>query len=341
MNNYIDYILQQLQNLISIDSPSGFTDRVTDYIMEEYRRLGYSPQKTVKGGVLTEIGGSKDAVLLTAHADTLGAITAEVKSNGRLRVSPVGGLNANNAEGETCRIYTLDGKVYEGTFWLENASVHVNEKYNETNRTFDTVEVIVDEAIASKEDAKKLGITNGAYICPDPRLRITDSGYIKSRFLDDKLCAAILLGYAKYVKEKDITPRCKVYQHITVYEEVGHGACASVPADAVEILSLDMGCVGDGLECTERQVSICVKDSHGPYNYETVKKLIKAARTGGIDYAADVYPRYGSDADAALGAGMDVRHGMIGPGVYSSHGYERSHKKGVENTFRLLLSYLG
>lgn len=340
MTLYIDYILEQLEKLLSIDSPSGFTAQVTDYLLEEYRRLGYSPVRTKKGGVLTEIGGEGNAVLVMAHTDTLGAVVSEVKPDGRLRLSPVGGLNANNTEAENCRVYTFDGKVYDGTIQLIDASIHVNTAYQKTERSFDSIEVLLDADVSSKKDAAALGICNGCYVCVDPRTRITSSGYIKSRFLDDKLSTAILLGYAKYVKDTGNIPKRKVWQHITVFEEVGHGACASIPDEIEELLSVDMGCVGIGLECTERQVSICAKDSHGPYHYDTVRALIHAAKESKIDYAVDIYPRYGSDADAALCAGIDARHGLIGPGVYASHGYERSHKDGADNTFRLLCAYL-
>jgi len=341
MEKYLDYVLEQLQKLLSIDSPSGFTEKVTDYLTEEYTRLGYAPHKTKKGGVIVEIGGEGNPVLTMAHVDTLGAMVAEIKSNGTLRLTKVGGLNANNVETENCRIYTLDGRVYDGTIQLADASIHVNDEYQKAERTFDSVEVLLDADVSSKEDVKNLGIANGSFVCVEPRTRITDSGYIKSRFLDDKLSTAILLGYAKYVKEEGITPARKVYQHITVFEEIGHGACASVPTDIEELLSVDMGCVGNGLECTEKQVSICVKDSHGPYHYAVVKALIEAAQKNNINYAADVYPYYGSDADAALDAGVDARHGLIGPGVYASHGYERSHKEGALNTLKLLKAYLG
>ncbi len=341
MEKYLDYVLVQLQKLLSIDSPSGFTEKVTDYLTEEYTRLGYAPHKTKKGGVIVEIGGEGNPVLTMAHVDTLGAMVAEIKSNGTLRLTKVGGLNANNVETENCRIYTLDGRVYDGTIQLADASIHVNDEYQKAERTFDSVEVLLDADVSSKEDVKNLGIANGSFVCVEPRTRITDSGYIKSRFLDDKLSTAILLGYAKYVKEEGITPARKVYQHITVFEEIGHGACASVPTDIEELLSVDMGCVGNGLECTEKQVSICVKDSHGPYHYAVVKALIEAAQKNNINYAADVYPYYGSDADAALDAGVDARHGLIGPGVYASHGYERSHKEGALNTLKLLKAYLG
>ncbi|MBO5069362.1 MAG: M42 family metallopeptidase [Roseburia sp.] len=340
---YVNYIVEETKNILAIDSPSGYTKEVAEYVMEAYRKLGYEPQMTVKGGVLVTLGGKDkaDAVMLEAHIDTLGAMVSEIKSNGRLKVTPIGGMNANNAEAENCRIHARFGAVFEGTLQLADASVHVNGEYNEKKRTFDSMEVVLDEKVKTKEDVEKLGIMTGDFVCFDPRTVVTKSGYIKSRFLDDKLSVGILLGYAKYLKEENIEPERAIYQHITVYEEVGHGGAASIPEGVTEVISVDMGCVGDGLACDETMVSICAKDSRGPYNYDVVTGLIQAAKERKLDFAVDVYPHYGSDADVALTAGYDVRHGLIGAGVYASHGYERSHKDGVRNTFELLLGYLG
>ncbi len=340
---YIDYIIEQTKKILSIDSPSGYTSKVAEYVMEEYRRLGYKPVMTVKGGVLVELGGevADDAVLIDTHIDTLGGMVKEIKGNGALRIVPIGGMNANNAEAENVRVVTRGGKIYTGVFQLNNASVHVNGEYNNTKRSFENMEVLLDELTNSKDSTKKLGIDIGDIVCFDPRTVVTESGYIKSRFLDDKLSVGILLGYAKYLKDKKIVPKRKLYQHITVYEEVGHGAAATVPEGVTEILSVDMGCVGDGLECKETQVSICAKDSAGPYNYEIVTALVNAAKENKIDYAVDIYPFYSSDADVSLKSGHDVRHGLIGAGVYASHGYERSHKDGAANSMKLLIGYLG
>ena len=194
-----------------------------------------------------------------------------------------------------------------------------------------------------KGSPRSISFNASSAICsvPFPRTVVTESGYIKSRFLDDKLSVGILLGYAKYLKDNQVKTARRIYQHITVFEEVGHGGSASIPADVSEILSVDMGCVGDGLSCKETQVSICAKDSGGPYHYDVVSALINAAKKNGIDFAVDVYPHYGSDAEAGLRSGHDCRHGLIGSGVYASHGYERSHIKGMENTLRLLQAYLG
>ena len=341
--DYSNYILETTKKLLSIDSPSGFTTAVTDYLLEEYKRLGYTPIRTIKGGVVVDLGGKADdnnGIMLMAHVDTLGAMVHEIKSNGRLKLTPIGGLTPQNIETENLRVYTRFSGVYEGTFQLENAAVHVNDDFDDSKRNFDTMEVVLDEFTDSKEATQKLGIMAGDIVCFDPRTVVTKNGYIKSRFLDDKLSAGILLGYAKYLKDENITTSRHIYSNITVYEEVGHGAACNIPDDVCEVLSVDMGCVGDGLSCTERTVSICAKDSRGPYNYEVTTALIKAAKENNIAFEVDTYPHYGSDADVALTSGHDVKHGLIGAGVYASHGYERSHIDGMNNTFKLIKAYL-
>ena len=339
---YADYAWEQAASLLAIDSPSGYTKEAAAWVKNSFESLGFSATITVKGGVLVDLGGKdeNDALLLEAHADTLGCMVAEVKGNGRLRLTSLGGMHPNNSEAENVRVYTRGGAVIEGTCQLCNASIHVNKGYSEAKRSWDTLEIVLDEDVHSAADTRKLGIEVGDIVCFDPRTKRTASGYLKSRFLDDKLSVGILLGFAKYLADQKITPERKTFAHITVYEEVGHGGSASVPAGITEAISVDMGCVGDGLQCTERQVSICAKDSGGPYSYEVVGKLIAAAKKTGADYAVDVYPFYGSDVEATLRAGVDIRHGLIGAGVYASHGYERSHIDGVYNTIKVLCGYL-
>lgn len=342
MKKYMEFAVEKAVELLAIDSPTGYTKAAEEYVMREFSALGYAVRHTAKGGILIDLGGenAEDALLLEAHADTLGGMVAEIKSNGRLRIDRLGGMNANNAEAENVKVITKFDGNYEGTFQLCNASLHVNSDYSDTKRSFNNSEVVLDEPVKSAEDVKKLGISVGDFVCFEPRTRVTASGYIKSRFLDDKLSVGILLGFAKYLHDEKITPSRRIYVHVTVYEEVGHGGAASVPAGVTEAISVDMGCVGDGLQCTEHQVSICAKDSGGPYSYEVVKKLIEAAKRENADYAVDIYPHYGSDVEATLQAGYDIRHGLIGAGVYASHGYERSHKDGVENTLKVLKGYI-
>ena len=341
-HSYAHWAWEQAAAVLAIDSPAGFTEKAANWVKASFENLGFPACITRKGGVLIDLGGAddSDALLLEAHVDTLGGMVAQIKGNGRLKLTKIGGMRAENGEAENARIYTRDGRIYEGTLQLCNASVHVNPDYKTAKRDFDTCEIVLDEDVRSAEDVRALGIEVGDFVCFEPRTRRTASGYLKSRFLDDKLSVGILLGFAKYLRDNTITLSRRTYIHITVYEEVGHGGAASVPAGVTEAISVDMGCVGDGLTCTEKQVSICAKDSSGPYSYQVVGKLIEAAKRSGADYAVDVYPFYSSDVDVTLDAGYDIRHGLIGPGVYASHGYERSHMDGVFNTLKLLCGYL-
>ena len=338
--DYTDYIVERFKKVIAIPSPSGMTREAALHTKDEFEKLGYPAALTRKGGVFIELGGEGNPVLLSAHLDTLGAMVAEVKGSGALRLTRIGGLDANNVETENCTIHTRGGKKIGGVCQLINASIHVNLKYGDTKRDFDTVEVLLDEKVSSKEDTEKLGIAVGDFVTFDPRTVYTKAGYLKSRFLDDKLSVAVLLGFAKYIKDSGAKFKRKVYAYITVYEETGHGASASIPADVEEMISVDMGCVGSGLTCRETQVSICAKDSSGPSDYDVTNALVACAKNAGVDYALDIYPSYGSDADAALRAGYDMRHCVIGAGVYASHGYERTHRDGIRATFDLLRAYL-
>ena len=336
---YADYAWEQTAALLAIDSPSGYTAAAAKWVQEAFAGLGFDAKITVKGGVIVDFGGEDkdDALFLEAHADTLGAMVAQVKGDGRLKLTSLGGMNPNNAEAENVRVHTRDGKVIEGTFQLCNPSKHCNAAYSDINRNWDTCEVVLDEDVNSVEDVRALGIEVGDIVCFDPRTRRTASGYLKSRFLDDKLSVGILLGLAKYIADGKITPKRRVWGHITVYEEVGHGAAAISHMDVEDLLAVDMGCVGDDLNCREAQVSICAKDSGGPYDWSFTNELIARCKNNGIDYAVDIYPGYGSDCGAALRAGMEIRFALCGQGVFASHGYERTHIDGIMGTLKLVM----
>lgn len=342
MKNYVDYAVEQMIHLCNIPSPSGFTGKAVQYLLSELARLGYQPVLTHKGAVLVDLGGEENGLLLAAHVDTLGAMVRGIKPNGRLRLSKIGSFPENYIETENCTIHTRTGKEYSGTIQIEKSSVHVAscKTISELKRDDANIELVIDEKVNSKEDVKKLEISAGDFVSFDSRTLYTRSGFIKSRHLDDKASSGILIALAKYIKEQGIPLKRKVYLMFTTYEEVGHGASAGIPDGVREMVSVDMGAVGDDLETDEFKVSICVKDSKGPYDYEVTNRFIKIAKEKKLNYAVDVYPFYGSDADAALAAGYDLKHGLIGPGISSSHGYERAHCEGIENTFILLKEYL-
>ena len=305
--------------------------------MSELSSLGYSPERSNKGNVFVTLGGSGSPLVLAAHVDTLGAMVRSIKENGRLRPTTIGGHQWSTADGENCTIHTRDGRVYTGVVLNKEPSSHVADQ--KTELIEENMEILLDENVDSDQDTLALGIQTGDIIAMDPRTVVTESGYIKSRFLDDKLSAAILLGLARAVHEDAWKLNRKVSLLFTVYEEVGHGGSV-VPDDTEEMISVDMGCVGSDLGCTERMVSICAKDSGGPYNYDLITALSNLAKEKKLDYAIDIYPHYGSDVETTLRAGYDIRHGLIGPGVYASHNYERSHMDGVHNTFELLKAYI-
>ncbi|MCF7911203.1 MAG: M42 family metallopeptidase [Candidatus Cloacimonetes bacterium] len=340
MNSFTDYAVEQMKALCSIPSPSGFTAKVTEYLLGTITDLGYIPHKTNKGSVLVTLGGEGDHLVLAAHIDTLGGMVRAVKPNGRLRLTTIGGFPFQNIENENVTIHTRKGKEFSGTMHLCEPAAHVNKDLATEKRNDSTVELVIDEIVKSAEETQKLGISAGDFISFDPRTRVTESGFIKSRHLDDKLSAAILLALAKMIIDGEFKLKRKLSLLFTSYEEVGHGGSSGLPADVQEMISVDMGAVGDDLSTDELVVSICAKDSGGPYDYDITSKLIEVAEENKLDFAVDIYPYYGSDVEASLRAGYDLRHALIGPGVAASHGYERSHIKAVENTLKLLAAYL-
>ena len=337
-HEYHEYIVEQTEKVIGIDSPTGYHYNVQKYLVDTIQAMGFEVRTLRKGGVIANLGGEGNPLMMLAHVDTLGAFVHYIKGHGRLAISN-GTLNPNNIETENVRVITRSGAVYEGTIQLENASVHVNPDVN-AERKFTNLEVVLDEDVTSKEDVEKLGICAGDFLAVEPRFQVTEKGYIKSRFLDDKASSGVLLGIAKYVSEHPGCLKRNVQLFFTTFEEIGHGASAGIPEEIEDLLAVDMGCVGDHLACTEKQVSICAKDSSGAYHFEMTNELIEVAKEHGIDYAVDIYPSYGSDAGAALRSGKDVRYALIGQGVYASHGYERTHKDGMKQTFELALNYV-
>ncbi|HWR40716.1 MAG TPA: M42 family metallopeptidase [Patescibacteria group bacterium] len=336
---YLEYAAEQVVRLCRIPSPSGFTHSIRNYLMEELCRIGCQPEVSRKGSVLVDLGGTGEPLLLAAHVDTLGAMVRSVNRKGGLQLTKIGGYPENYIESENCLVHTRDGREYSGRILIKNPAVHVNPE-TAAKRTLANMEVILDEKVFNAEDVKKLGISAGDFVSFDPRTVRTNSGFIKSRHLDDKASSGVLLALACYLKEQQVALSRQVYLLFTVYEEVGHGGASGLPPDLAEMISVDMGAVGDDLGTDEFKVSICAKDSKGPFDYDVTNRLIRLAQEEKLNYAVDIYPSYGSDADVALRAGYDVRHGLIGPGVAASHGYERVHWEGLQNTFLLLKRYV-
>lgn len=336
-----DYILAFLARLLGCPSPSGYCMEIAAMLREEAARLGYASETTPKGNVIVTVPGREDgaAIGLSAHVDTLGAMVRAVKAAGTLRFTPIGGYAMQTVEGEYCTVHTRDGRKYEGTVLSTKPSVHVYSDAREWKREEENMEIRLDEDVRAKDDALALGIAPGDFVSWDPRTRIYPNGWIKSRHLDDKASVAALFGLLEWLKRAGRTPLRTLKLVFSTYEEVGHGA-AWIPADIEELIAVDMGALGDDLSATERDVSICAKDSSGPYDYGMTTRLVELAKREGIRHAVDIYPHYGSDATAALRGGSNVRAALIGPGVHASHGMERTHADAILGTAALLIAYV-
>ncbi|WP_025729864.1 M42 family metallopeptidase [Atopobacter phocae] len=339
MNQTLNY----LKELLAIPSPTGYTEQVMKYIGQEVEKMGYTPKRTNKGLLIVSVKGENDQQhrTVTAHIDTLGAMVRAIKPDGRLKLDRIGGFPWNMIEGENCTIHVASNqKEYSGTILIHQTSTHVYRDAGTAERTQDNMEVRLDEKVTSAEETRALGINVGDFVSFDPRTTITDSGFVKSRFLDDKVSAAILLNLLKEFKEQHIQIPYTTHFMFSNFEEVGHGANSSITPETVEYLAVDMGAMGDDQQTDEYTVSICVKDASGPYHYAFRNHLVELSKANQIEYKLDIYPYYGSDASAAIRAGADVKHALLGAGIESSHSYERTHMDSIKHTEALVKAYL-
>lgn len=335
--------IQYIKELTSIASPTGYTKEIISYIEEKLKGFGYEPQITNKGSLMVTVKGVDDEKhrLITAHLDTLGAMVRAIKSDGRLKIALVGGFTYNSIEGENCTVHVnKTGKKISGTILMHQTSVHVYSDAATAERNQTNIEVRLDAKVKNAEETKKLGIQVGDFISFDPRTIVTVEGFVKSRHLDDKVSAAILIRQLEKLSQENIIIPNTTHFHFSTNEEIGYGANSSIPENTVEYIAVDMGAMGDDQETDEYSVSICVKDSSGPYNFDLRNHLIDLCENNNIPYKLDIYPRYGSDASAAMSAGADVRHGLFGAGIESSHSYERTHKDSIDATEKLVHQYL-
>ncbi|MFG6494189.1 M42 family metallopeptidase [Fictibacillus sp. UD] len=331
-----------IKDLVHIPSPSGNTEAAINYMKSFFEENDVSFTMSNKGAVIATIKGEDDTKhrLLTAHVDTLGAMVKEIKNDGRLKLDLIGGFYWNTIEGEYCSIHTNSGKVFTGTVMMHQTAAHVYKGMNELKRDEKNMVVRVDQEFHSKKDAEEAGISVGDFISFAPRFEESESGFVKSRHLDDKASVAILMHIIKQIKQSSVTLPNTTHFLISNNEEIGFGGNSNIPKETVEYLAVDMGAIGDGQATDEFTVSICAKDSGGPYHFALRKHLVALAEKHNIGYKVDIYPYYGSDATAAIRAGADIVHGLIGPGIDASHAFERTHVKSLKQTADLINVYL-
>lgn len=337
------YVAEQLLTLLKTPSPTGFTDVAMGVLTEMLQDIGIPPERTPKGALYWTLKGEEGGktVAFSAHIDTLGAMVKEIKDNGRLKLTALGGYDWATVEGEYCTVHLNDGQAVTGTVVNVKQSTHVwGAELRDLKRTDETMEVRLDARTFSAADTLALGVQVGDFVSWDSRAVLTDAGYLKSRHLDNKAAVAIFLGVTKAVLEKKISLKHTVHFFISNYEEVGHGASVGIPEDTTELVAVDMAAIGKGQASSEHHCTLCVKDSSGPYDHRLGNRLREAALKAGITLKIDIYPYYGSDASAAWRAGGNYPAALIGPGVDASHAYERTHMDALDDTAKLILAYL-
>jgi putative aminopeptidase FrvX len=337
------YLLEFLTGLLNTPSPTGLADAAIAYTEKALAAFpDLSIAHTRKGALLVTWPGQRQdgPRALTAHADTLGAMVKEIKENGRLKMTQIGSYAWNTIEGEGCMVITEKGKHLRGSILLSTASAHVfGKQVGESKRDEESMEIRLDELTNSAAETRALGIRVGDFVAIDPRVEVTNN-FVRSRHLDDKACVANLLSAVKTLHDAGLQPLQTTYLLISNYEEAGHGAAAGIPVEAVELLVVDMAAVGEGQTSDEFHVSLCVKDSGGPYHHGFSQRLRLLAEQNEIPYRVDIYPYYGSDGEAFWRAGGNIPVALIGPGVDASHNYERTHLDALVATTQWIVAYL-
>lgn len=335
--------IKYLKQLTAIASPTGFTDQIIEYLKNELQSMGYQPKMTNKGGLVVTVPGKNQTChrFITAHVDTLGAMVRAIKPNGRLKIDLIGGFTYSSIEGENCLIHlTKNNQTISGTILMHQTSVHVYKDAATAKRDQENIEVRLDEKVNTAIEVENLGVQVGDFISFDARTVITPTGFVKSRHLDDKVSAAILMNQLRLLAQEKHQLPYTTHFAFSTYEEVGLGMNSSIPVETVEYLAVDMGAMGDDQQTDEYSVSICVKDASGPYHYRLRQHLVNLAQQQQIPYKLDIYPYYGSDASAAMRAGAEVKHALLGAGIESSHAYERTHLDSIQATEQLVAAYL-
>jgi putative aminopeptidase FrvX len=338
-----EYLVDFLVKLLNVTSPTGFAEPAIAFVEEELSQFSQLQLSRTRKGALVakwEVESDQAPVALTAHVDTLGAVVKEIKSNGRLKLSRIGGIQWPSVETEGVWVFTSKGEKIRGSVLIDTASGHVHgAPGSETPRSDEHMEVRLDARTTSEKETRDLGINIGDCVAFDPRVEVTN-GFIRSRFLDDKACVANLVSAIKSLADAGQSPARSVYFLISNYEEVGHGAAVGIPSEVAELVTVDMAVVGKGQESDEFNVTLCIKDGGGPYHFELNNKLRALAEKHNIPYKTDVYVFYGSDGEAFWRAGGDVALALIGPGIDASHNYERAHMDGLVATTNWIMAYL-
>lgn len=343
MNFNLENTVSKMKKYLDIPSPAGYTDMAVLECKKDFEELGLECRITNKGGLIATLKGIDDEnqITISAHMDTLGAMVKEITSDGKLKYHKIGGGCFAAIEGENCNVITRKNGDIRGTVTFKYSSTHTyGQALAASERTADNMLIRLDEKVSCKEDVLDLGIRVGDFIYMDTRFEYTKSGFIKTRYIDNKAAVAIVLELARYFKENNIKPEHTTNFFISTYEEVGHGLSKAIPQKTKELVSIDVAPAGDGQTSNEYSVCIVAKDKLTVYDSYLRFKLEDIAQDSKINYNIDVFNSYGSDASQAILWGEDLRFANVGPGIDTSHHYERTHIEAIENTIELLANYM-
>lgn len=335
------YLKRQLEALLRIASPTGYTDEIVHYCSGELERLGLKPELTRRGEIRAVRQGSRrhGARAMVTHLDTLGAQVKSVKDNGRLEVVPIGHWSARFAEGARVTVFSSAGS-FRGTILPIKASGHTfNDEVDTLPVGWRYVELRIDAVTTSRQETLALGIDVGDVIAIDPAPEFLENGFINSRHLDDKAGVAIALAAIEALERTAATTPVDTYWLFTIAEEVGVGASSILTGDIASMLTIDNGTSAPGQNSAEFGVTIAMADQSGPFDYHLTKKLVDLCQSEGIPYQKDVFRYYRSDSASAIEAGHDVRTALATFGIDASHGYERIHVHALVSVARLVAAF--
>lgn len=335
-----ELLINTFKELVEVPSPVSYYEEIHPLLEKKAKEYGYEVTYDRKRTAYITLDGedSSKTVCMGAHVDTIGLIVRHITDDGQLEVRQLGGVNYSSLEGEGVTVITRDGRHYRGMVICKSHSVHVFDDARTLPRDENGMRVILHADVKSKEDVMALGIDHGDVIDVDPHFEYTESGYVVSRYIDDKAAAAALFAMLDYFKKNNLKPKYRTLLAFPLYEEIGHGG-SYVPPEVSEYVAIDIGLIGPDCHANERNVSICTKDAFSPYDRGLTNKIIALAKKANVNYCLDVFYHYGTDANAAIRAGHNVYTAAFGMACLNSHGKERCHISAIEDTAKLAIAY--
>ena len=339
----LEYMKTTLKALLSIPSPSGYTDNIVRYCVGELEQLGLPCRITRRGGIRATIAGREKfpRCAIVAHLDTIGAMVKQLKPNGRLEMMPIGHWSSRFAEGCRVTIFTDRDGPKRGTILPLKASGHTfNEEIDTQPVSWENIEIRTNDFARNEAELRAEGYDVGDFVAIDPGTEFTSDGFIVSRHLDDKAGAAAVLAAAKAITQSGVPIPTDCNLIFTISEEVGTGASSVLHGNTAELVAVDNATQAPGQNSRERGVTIAMMDSSGPFDYHLTHKLLALCEQHGLEHQRDVFKYYRCDAAAAVEAGNDLRVALVCFGLDASHGYERAHITGLSTLTQLLALYM-